>query len=246
MIVYKIENLINHKCYIGSSITDKKRWYQHKTDAFNPNDAKYMYPLYAAFRKYGLKNFSWDILKSDFSTIQEMQQYEASMIQEYNTLLPNGYNQTLETDSHNIARENCQIHIASISQPCALIDSNTHQIIRKYPSLNAAARDNGLDNMVSHLNEVCKGELYAIHNLVFRYLNTNDEIIEPIQKTRKRCTAICGINKDDPTDIVYYNSISEAARLEQIERSSLSKCVNGSSRYSTVKNRIWKKVGDNK
>ena len=41
-----------------------------------------------------------------------------------------------------------------------------------------------------------------------------------------------GVKKDNPTDIVYYNSISEAARQENIDRCSISKCIAGSTRYS--------------
>ena len=48
--VYKITNKINQKCYIGSSIRVNKRWQQHINDANNPNNEKYNYPLYQAFR----------------------------------------------------------------------------------------------------------------------------------------------------------------------------------------------------
>lgn len=55
--IYKIENLINGKVYIGQSIDIIKRWQSHK----NCIEDK---PLYRAFKKYGLKNF-------DFSVIEE-------------------------------------------------------------------------------------------------------------------------------------------------------------------------------
>lgn len=53
--VYKITNLVNEKCYIGSSINIEKRWVQEKNNAFNPNSKSYKYPLSCAFRKYGLE-----------------------------------------------------------------------------------------------------------------------------------------------------------------------------------------------
>ena len=64
-VVYKITNLVNQKSYIGSSVRVEKRWQQHKNDAFNPNNEKYNYPLYQAFRKYGLENFSFNVLKDE-------------------------------------------------------------------------------------------------------------------------------------------------------------------------------------
>lgn len=51
-----------------------------------------------------------------------------------------------------------------------------------------------------------------------------------------------GISIFDEQDIVEYESISEAARQENIERSSLQKHLRGDSRYSKVKNRIWIKI----
>lgn len=52
--VYKITNKINNKCYIGSSIRTEKRWKQHINASNNLNSPHYNYPLYQAFRKYGL------------------------------------------------------------------------------------------------------------------------------------------------------------------------------------------------
>jgi len=44
-VVYKITNLINNKCYVGSSIRVDKRWREEKNSAFNPKDPSYKYPL---------------------------------------------------------------------------------------------------------------------------------------------------------------------------------------------------------
>lgn len=57
--IYKIQNLINGKIYIGQSKNIEKRWLRHKTTAFNKNDHSYNLPLYRAIRKYGLENFSF-------------------------------------------------------------------------------------------------------------------------------------------------------------------------------------------
>ena len=41
--IYKIENLLNHHCYIGQSRNIEKRWEAHKIAAFNPNQSSYDY-----------------------------------------------------------------------------------------------------------------------------------------------------------------------------------------------------------
>ena len=94
--VYKITNKINGKSYIGSSIRVMQRWQEEKNAAFNPDDPSYNYPLQCAFRKYGIENFIFEILKEDFACVEEMENYERDMILYYNTLIE-GYNQTLYT-----------------------------------------------------------------------------------------------------------------------------------------------------
>lgn len=243
--VYKITNLINQKSYIGSSTRVEKRWQQHKTCAFNPNKISYNYPLYRSFRKYGIDNFSFTILKNDFPSIEKMQQYEKEMIIAYNTLIPNGYNQTEFTNSNSIASENTRKHIAKISKKCALVDTHNN-IIEIYNSYHAAARAQGWDgdNRATTIQKICEGKVQGCNGLIFRLLDENNQVIVPVLKTRKRRTAVQGIKKDNPNDIVYYDSISEAARQEHIDRSSISKCIAGSSRYSSVGGRIWRKVGE--
>lgn len=63
--IYKITNKINQKCYIGKSINIEQRFKKHKTDAFwvSEKNFKYDYPLYQAFRKYGIENFLFEILE---------------------------------------------------------------------------------------------------------------------------------------------------------------------------------------
>lgn len=58
--IYKITNKINQHCYIGQSRQIEKRWKRHIEISNNKNIKEYQYPLYKAFRKYGIKNFLWN------------------------------------------------------------------------------------------------------------------------------------------------------------------------------------------
>lgn len=89
--IYKITNLLNGKCYIGQSINIQKRWTNHKTSYKNPNKDCYNYPLYKAFRKYGLENFKFEILEE--CTQNKLDSLEKYWIKYYNSY-NNGYNQT--------------------------------------------------------------------------------------------------------------------------------------------------------
>ena len=64
--IYKIENLINHKVYIGQSIEIEKRWQKHLS-------AKDDFVIHRALQKYGKENFSFQIIEEcdllDFNII---------------------------------------------------------------------------------------------------------------------------------------------------------------------------------
>ena len=96
--IYKIENLINHKIYIGQSVNIEKRWQKHKSAVFNKNDKGYEYPLYRAIRKYGIDNFSFSIIEkcSDL----ELNDREVYWIDYYNSFFE-GYNQSISSYYHH-------------------------------------------------------------------------------------------------------------------------------------------------
>lgn len=62
--IYKITNQVNGKFYIGQSRNIKKRWRQHTSGLNRPNPlSRGSYPLRAAFLKYGLDQFNFDIIE---------------------------------------------------------------------------------------------------------------------------------------------------------------------------------------
>ena len=88
--VYKITNKINGKSYIGQSVDIKRRWAEHKARAFDPNNNCYDKPLYNSFRKHGIENFEFTVLEE--CSVDQINDLETFYIQQYNALVPNGYN----------------------------------------------------------------------------------------------------------------------------------------------------------
>ena len=136
------------------------------------------------------------------------------MIIAHNTLSPNGYNQTLATNSNTIASENTQKHIEKISKKCALVDINNN-IIETYTSYHAAARAQGWDgdNRATTVQRICEGNAHDCNGLIFRLLDDNGKVIVPEEKTRKRRTAIYGIKKDNTNDISCYVKTKKKRRV---------------------------------
>lgn len=83
--IYKIENLINHKVYIGQSINIFRRWKEHIKLCKNN---KYGV-LYNSMRKYGIENFSFEIIKET----KDLDYWEMFLIQLFKSTDRNyGYN----------------------------------------------------------------------------------------------------------------------------------------------------------
>ena len=94
--IYKIQNLINGKCYIGQARNIKSRWAEHKKTSQNPNDIAYNYHLYRSIRKYGLENFDFEIvaeLTQEEYTKETLDNLEKFFINFYDSF-KNGYNAT--------------------------------------------------------------------------------------------------------------------------------------------------------
>lgn len=89
--IYKITNLINNKSYIGCSKNIEQRWISHKSESIIENNPQYNYSIHKAFRKYGIDNFSFEIV--ELLSELELFEKEKYWINYYDTY-NNGYNET--------------------------------------------------------------------------------------------------------------------------------------------------------
>lgn len=141
MGIYKIENLINGKIYIGQSVDIHERWLEHKrvnerTSALD----KQQYPLYRSFKKYGLENFSFEILEE--CSRDKLNEREKYWIAYYHTYINdpnnNGYNLTIGGEGKQfITDEEIQNFIDLWHQDLsvgeiALITERSNKVVIKY------------------------------------------------------------------------------------------------------------------
>ena len=100
--IYKIENKLNGHKYIGQSVNIERRWKDEKRVAFDPNANGYDYYLSRAFRKYGLENFTFEVIeKCPQSELNDRERY---WIHFYNSYY-DGYNSTLGGDNQTSANQ---------------------------------------------------------------------------------------------------------------------------------------------
>lgn len=94
--IYKIENKITKKVYIGQSTDIEKRWKDHIN---NYKTSRYNYAIYRAMNKYGIENFSFEILEEcDINQLSIREKYWIQYFDSYN----NGYNMTVGGDGVSV------------------------------------------------------------------------------------------------------------------------------------------------
>lgn len=180
--IYKITNQKNGMVYIGSSIEVERRWRQHKEASINEKDHHYNYPLMIAFREFGIANFTFEVIDT-LPTWKAMIEAEHNWIIKENCVKPNGYNQTDKTDSPMfdpvVAKKMSDTKREKYGKRVCEIDS-TKNILNIWNSLAEASEDTGLDRF--KISNVCNGMRLTTGNRIFRFLNDENQIIEPKAK----------------------------------------------------------------
>ena len=114
--IYKIECLVTKKVYIGQTVQNPpiKRWLDHYGEINNSSNELY---LYRAIRRFGIENFTFQILEIDIS-LEDLNKKEVEYIEKYKSNNSKyGYNLTKGgnfTVKSVIGKENVRAIINSI------------------------------------------------------------------------------------------------------------------------------------
>lgn len=243
--IYKITNNLNNMVYIGSSIDVERRWRQHKEASINEKDHHYNYPLMVAFRQFGIANFTFEVVDT-LSDYQTMIKAEHDLIVKENCVVPNGYNQTDNTNSPmfdpNVAKKMSDTKRDKYGKRVSEIDSNGN-IIGVWGSLAEAGEKTGLDRF--KISDVCNGRRLTTGDRVFRFLDEEENIIIPevkvnkvqtnrITKTSRKVGAYNANNKL----VASFDSLQLAAQFCGGDSSAISAVCRG--KRNTHKNYIWR------
>lgn len=87
--IYKITNVDSGKSYIGYSQHYIKRWKVYQTLTPNKQYKRY---IERSIAKEGLDKFSFEVIYQSFDRDHTLHNMEHYFIEEYNTMIPNGYN----------------------------------------------------------------------------------------------------------------------------------------------------------
>lgn len=237
--VYKISNTLcpEGKYYIGYSCNIDRRWNNHKWDLKNEKHIN-MY-LQRAYNKYGAECFTYEILH-ECETKEEAQEYETSYLQDL-TIRDKLYNLLYDsiggdTMTHHPNREEI---IEKVNATCKLkrqLDPNF--CIRKdAPIVIDGINYTGITEAGKILNIPSRTINDRIYSSTPKFINYHflDETkqAEALNKGLIRKENKKKINKEFSTgrgvpiliDNIYYSSMGDAAKVFNLNRSTISKRV---------------------
>lgn len=219
--IYKIENLLNGKSYIGQSIEIEHRFAKHKC-------AKDNFYIHRAIRKYGIKNFSFEILEEcNKELLDEREKY---WIAEINTLIPNGYNM-----------------IQGGGNGAGLVKGKIVEqydldgvYVTSYLSANQASQLTGISH--GNICACCRNERNYAGEFQWKYKNSDKKIktFKKITKVVKKINIIQQIDKETNLVIKEYPTLSSAGKEHKINVGNISECCQG--KRKTAGGYKWKKI----
>lgn len=224
--IYKIENIINNKIYIGQSIRIEKRWIDHKK-TLRSNSHRNVY-LQNAWNKYGEDNFIHEIIEE--CDVSELNDKEIYWINYYNSTNPlYGYN----LDGGG----NCNKEVSDITKKKLSIsnsgnnNSQSHSVVcletKEIFSTIREANDKynipkgAISSCCRNKRKIAKG----LHWMYYEdYLGSSDEDIMKLINNNpiSHCIKVMNITTND-----IYSSIQEASNITGICRNQISKCCRG-------------------
>lgn len=172
--VYKIENKINGKIYIGQSINIERRWSEHCRKSKKSLISK-------AISEFGKQNFSFQILEE--CQKEELDEKESFYILKFNSVVPYGYN--VREDNNSIYGSIYNFYDKEVLSSIISDLKNT--------SLTFTQIAENYDLNISTISRINKGEIHLQEEIQY-------PIREKIKKKHKKCK-IC--SKDISSNSIY-------------------------------------------
>ena len=173
-VIYKVTNLINQKMYIGKTYNFEKRKREHLYDIDNG------LPFHKALKKYGVKNFKWEIIDSA-STDEEIKEME-KLCDEVDHLI-------LNKEPH--MDKDIEFHGAIARSSKNIVIANLIPIINKSISLCIDVTDKKLakETMDTHreiLNCIKAKDINGAHDAMYLHLMYNRRNIKNLIEMRNK------------------------------------------------------------
>lgn len=173
--IYKIENTINGKVYIGQSVDINKRITVHKSNANNPKigRAHDLY-IYTAIRKHGIENFDFSIVElCDRSELNARERYWIAYYKSNHK--EHGYNLN---DGGNSIYVKHQTNNSNITPRKQHIEEIKRLLVETDMSIQAIAKQ--FNMTIESITNINRGHSWH-----------NEDSVYPLRDTRKKTYYYC-------------------------------------------------------
>ena len=244
--IYKIENLINHKIYIGQTTKERPtdRFSQHRYLARHPEQETSISYLHRAMNKYGIENFSFEIV--ELCSEEELDEREIYWIKYYDSQnQEHGYNLAdggLGCRGYKHTDEEiAKMRMIQNPEPILQIDLNGN-ILNEFVSAGEAGDYLGKDSC-SGIKRCCDGDKYKkAYGYIWIYKKDLDKFkLEDHIIIHKNDTPVSQYSMDNKL-IKRWDSAKLASKNIKGSASEILKVCTG-ERIS-YRNYIWKYTGN--
>ena len=176
-IIYKIENIVNNKVYIGQTSNPRgfngrydykgtgiERVFGYMLNKSSKNRKNYNQHLFRSIEKYGIESFVVDEVIDVANTQEELDEKERYYIEKFDSY-KNGYNKSFGGDSMKGAEQPRGKLSAQSKSVCQI--SKDGELIKIWDCIIDAANELGIQN--SHIGSVCRNQRKSAGGFVWVY-----------------------------------------------------------------------------
>lgn len=229
--IYMLINNINNKKYIGQTIQNLDyRINRHFNNL--KNNSHYNVYLQREYNIYGSNNFTVKILKSNVSSLSELNELEIQYIRMYNTC-NNNYGYNLMGGGNNVSLHDSTkqkisdglLNNEKITKPIIQYDLNNGNIIKEWISAYDIKRK--LNYSAGNIHSCCKQHEKYSHAYGFGWRYNEDYELGDFklyELNSKKFKPIVGINGEEKH---IFNSIKEAMHFFSFQRKFIQRVLSG-------------------
>lgn len=214
--IYKIQNMLNGKIYVGQSVDIEKRWSTHRAEL--KNNYHHNVHLQSAWNKYGEENFEFSIVEE--CNIDQLDQYEIYWISKFNSY-ENGYNLTAGGGNTE-----------SFSKSVIQFDCVGNEL-QRYSSISEAETLTSV--CYSQISECCSNKRKTAGGYIWQY-EDGFVSIPQYHFDARMFNEICQLTKNGRL-INTFPSAAEAKRVTGICDTSIIRCCHG--KLKTAGGYLW-------